>query len=125
VAKRASRGRFKSLKVSDGFRDFVLDQLSGVKDLRAKSMFGGVGLYTGDVFFGIIAADVLYFKVGDANRADYTRVKSKPFAPYPGKPSMNYFTVPISVVEDRESLTRWAARSIEVARASRASRRKA
>ena len=122
--KRQQRGPFKSLRVSDGFRDFVLDQLSGVNDLRAKSMFGGVGLYSGDIFFGILAADVLYFKVGDANRADYTRAKSKPFAPYPGKPSMNYFTVPISVVEDQQSLPRWAARSIDVARASR-SRRKA
>jgi DNA transformation protein len=119
--KRQPRGPFTSLKVSEGFRDFVLDQLSDVKDLRAKSMFGGVGLYSGDVFFGILAADVLYFKVGDANRADYTRVKSKPFAPYPGKPSMNYFTVPISVVEDRELLPRWAARSIDVARLRRGS----
>jgi DNA transformation protein len=123
--KRQPRRPFKSLKVSDGFRDFVLDQLSGVKDLRAKSMFGGIGLYSGDVFFGIIAADILYFKVGDANRADYTRAKSKPFAPYPGKPSMNYFTVPISVVEDQQVLPRWAARSIDVAGASRRSRRKA
>jgi len=123
--KRQHRGPFKSLKVSAGFREFVLDQLSGVKDLRAKSMFGGVGLYSGDVFFGIVAADVLYFKVGDANRADYTRAKSKPFAPYPGKPSMNYFTVPISVVEDQQLLPRWAARSIDVARASRRTRRKA
>ena len=121
MSKRAATGKFKSLKVSAGFREFVLDQLSGVKDLRAKSMFGGVGLYAGDVFFGIIAADVLYFKVGDANRGDYVRVKSKPFAPYAGRPSMNYFTVPLPVLEDSRSLAHWAARAIDVARLRQAS----
>jgi len=116
MSKRAPRGQFKSLKVSDGFREFVLDQLSGVSNLRAKSMFGGVGLYSGDVFFGIVAADVLYFKVGDANRREYERAKSKPFAPYAERPSTNYFTVPVSVLEDSRSLARWAADAIDVAR---------
>ena len=34
-------------------------------------MFGGVGLYHADLFFGIIARDVLYLKVDDVNRPDY------------------------------------------------------
>ena len=122
MAKRPPRGRFTSLKVSDGFREFVLDQLSGVKELRAKSMFGGVGLYSGDLFFGIVAADVLYFKVGDANRADYERTNAVPFAPYAGRPSTNYYAVPLSVLEDARSLVRWATRSIDVATAGKTAR---
>ena len=35
----------RSLKVSDGFKSFVLDQLEELGDVMPKSMFGGVGLY--------------------------------------------------------------------------------
>ena len=111
------RGAFKSLRVSDGFRDFVLDQLSEVPHLLAKPMFGGLGLYTGDTFFGIVAADVLYLKVGDANRAKYERVGAAAFAPYAkGRASKTYYSVPVAVLEDSGTLARWVADAITVAR---------
>jgi hypothetical protein len=34
-------------------------------------MFGGIGLYQAQRFFGIITSDTLYFKVNEANRGDY------------------------------------------------------
>jgi DNA transformation protein len=48
----------------------VLDQLAEVGAITSRAMFGGV-LYCRGVFFGIIARDVLYLKVDDANRPDY------------------------------------------------------
>jgi DNA transformation protein and related proteins len=113
---RATRPAFTSMRVSPGFREFVLDQLSGVADLQAKAMFGGVGLHAGDVFFGMVAADVLYLKVGDANRAAYTRAGSTPFTPYPDRPaSRSYYSVPAKVLEDSRALMRWVERAIQVA----------
>jgi TfoX/Sxy family transcriptional regulator of competence genes len=42
--------------VSGGFRSFVLEQLGRVvRDVRGRSMFGGVGIYSGDLFFALIA----------------------------------------------------------------------
>ena len=61
----------RSLAVSDGFRSFVLDQLSELEDVMPRSMFGGVGLYSRGLFFGILARDRLYLKVDDENRAAY------------------------------------------------------
>jgi len=52
----------RSLKVSDGFKSFVLDQLEELGDVMPKSMFGGVGLYRRGVFFGILRRDTLYLK---------------------------------------------------------------
>jgi len=72
-----ARGRLRSMRVTDSFRDFVLDQLSGVRHVRARAMFGGIGLYMDDIFFGILAADVLYFKVGETNRPDYDAAGSR------------------------------------------------
>jgi DNA transformation protein and related proteins len=60
------------MRVTDSFRDFVIDQLGNVPDLRARAMFGGIGLYASDTFFGILAADVLYFKVDETTRPTTT-----------------------------------------------------
>jgi len=110
------RGRLKPMRVSGGFRDFVLDQLGEVPSFRSRAMFGGVGLYAGDTFFGIVAADVLYFKVGDTNRPEYERAGATPFVPYADRRmTMPYYSVPPGVLEDPVELARWAARSIQVA----------
>ncbi|HJR61917.1 MAG TPA: TfoX/Sxy family protein [Vicinamibacterales bacterium] len=80
-------------------------------------MFGGVGLYSEDLFFGIIASDVLYLKVDDTNREMFEQAGMKPFMPYPGRPgTMKYYAVPLAVLESAQELERWARASIAVAR---------
>ena len=116
-------GKLTSMRVSDGFRSYALDQLSSVQALRARPMFGGFGLYAGDAFFGILAADVLYMKVDDSNRADYVKAKAPAFKPFVDRPmSMSYFAVPVSVLEESQTLAVWAARSIAVARIGKPSK---
>ena len=123
--KRPVRGRLKSMRVSSGFRAFVLDQLAGLSGIHDRAMFGGVGLYAGDVFFGILASDVLYFKVDDSNRQDYKLAGSRPFMPYPGQTmTMSYYAVPIEIVEDAATLVVWATRAVDVAKVSKKSARK-
>jgi DNA transformation protein and related proteins len=107
------------MRVTSSFRDFVLDQLAELRGLRARPMFGGVGLYAEDTFFGLIAADTLYLKVDDSNRDQYTRAGSRAFQPYAGRPmTMSYFNVPASVIDDTKTLTAWAAQSVAVAAAN-------
>ncbi len=87
--------------------------------VRTQAMFGGVGLYAGDVFFGILAADLLYFKVDDSNRRQYEAEGMTPFQPYPDKPMiMPYYQVPVRVLEDRDELTAWARASVGVAKSA-------
>jgi DNA transformation protein len=103
------------MPVSPNFRDFVLDQLSGL-DVRARRMFGGIGLYGGELFFGVIDDDVVYFKVDDSNRADYTTRGCEPFRPYGDDTvSMSYFRVPSDVLEDIDEIKMWARKAISVA----------
>jgi DNA transformation protein and related proteins len=113
---RSSRRSPRSLKVSDGFKAFVLDQLSEVGDVTPRAMFGGVGLYHRGLFFGIIARDALFLKVDETNRADYQRAGMKPFKPYPDRSgTMQYYEVPLDVLESPVDLARWARASIAVA----------
>src|SRR5919202_203496 len=103
----------RSLKVTDAFRAFVLDQLEELGDVTPKPMFGGVGLYCRGVFFGIIARDVLYLKVGDSTRADYERAGTHPFRPYPDRPgTMQYYAVPVDVLESAIDLVAWARKAV-------------
>jgi DNA transformation protein and related proteins len=118
------RGPLTPTRVSDGFKTFVLDQLAPLGGLRAHAMFGGVGLYAGETFFGILAADVLYFKVDDRNRADYERANMGAFRPYADRPvTMSYYEVPLVVLEDSQMLANWARKAIEVAQTGKTARR--
>ena len=111
-----SRGRLTSMRVTDGFRTFVLEQLAGVKSVRARAMFGGVGLYAGDLFFGILAADTLYLKVDDSTRDPYDAAGMPAFKPYADRPmSMSYYQVPARVIEDGDELASWARAAVRVA----------
>jgi DNA transformation protein and related proteins len=108
--------KFRSLRVTPEFRDFVLDQLARIPHLRAKAMFGGVGLYSADAFFGIVAADELFFKVDDSNRSAYEAAGSEPFRPVMARPvSMSYWRVPIEVIEDSGELATWGLAAIRAA----------
>ena len=115
-ARAARPSRLRSLTVSAAFKSFVLDQLEEVGDVTPRSMFGGVGLYHRGVFFGILARDTLYLKVGDSNRADYKRARTKAFRPYPNRSgTMKYYAVPLDVLESPTDLAVWARKAIAVA----------
>jgi DNA transformation protein len=107
----------RRVRVSEGFRTYALDQLSQTRDVFARNMFGGVGLYAGDVFFGILAGDVLYLKCDDRTRERFLRAGSRPFTPYSNRPgSTKYYEVSLAVLEDVDELGRWVADAIAAAR---------
>ncbi len=87
-------------------------------------MFGGVGLYVGDLFFGLLADDVLYLKADDSTRGSLEAAGARPFQPYPDRQrrggTTQYYSVPVAVLEDSDTLTAWAIRSVAIARAQHA-----
>ena len=114
------------MPVTAGFQAFVLDQLAlAARDIHARAMFGGVGIYAGEYFFALIANDTLYFKVDDRTRPKYTAAGTGPFRPY-GETGevMQYYAVPADVIEDADALRPWVADAIDVARRARQKRRR-
>ena len=111
--------------VSPSYLDFVLEQLAGVRRMSHRRMFGGVGLYSDDVFFAIIDNDTLFFKVNDETRKRYEKDRMPVFAPIPGKPPMRgYYQVPPVVLEDADGLAGWANEAIAVGAAAPPKRRR-
>lgn len=101
----------------DSFKEFVLDQLSALPDVRAKAMFGAQGLYSGESFFAILDEGRLFFKTDAQSQADYTARGMGPFT-YEMKGrvmTMSYHEVPPDVLENAPELVVWARRAIEVA----------
>ena len=114
------------MPVSSSYRTFILDQLGRVAPrVRARGMFGGVGIYSGDLFFALISDDTLYFKVDDSNRGDFEARGMGPFRPY-GEDGeiMQYYQVAEDLVEDAEALRPWAEKAIAVAGRKRARARR-
>ena len=80
-------------------------------------MFGGVGIYAGELFFALIADDTVYFKVDESNRPEFEARGMGPFRPYgEGGEVMQYYRVPEDLLEDADELGQWAEKAITVAR---------
>lgn len=113
------------MAVSPSFRAFVLEQLHRVASgIHAKSMFGGVGIYSHDVFFALIAEDELYLKVDDSNRPDFEALGIGPFRPFgPEGEAMQYYPPPSDVLDDVDLLQWWVDKALEVARRKKGRKR--
>lgn len=108
------------MAVSADYLAYVLEQLACVEGVSFRRMFGGVGLYADEFFFGLIFKDTLFLRVDDSSRARYEARGMARFRPYADRPdlSMNYYEAPADALEDPEELGALARHSIGVARAA-------
>ena len=109
------------MSVSASYRQFVIDSLARVvPGVRAKNMFGGVGLYAGELFFALIDDDTVYLKVDGSNRGDFEARGMGPFRPFGEEGEvMQYYELPAELLEEPEELQSWCEKAIEVARRAR------
>ena len=101
----------------DSFKEFVLDQLSALSDVRAKAMFGAHGLYSEEKFFGILDEGRVFFKTDDQSKADYLTRGMEPFT-YQAKNkvvTLSFHEVPPDVLEQPQELVLWARKAIAIA----------
>ncbi|MGE5232839.1 MAG: TfoX/Sxy family protein [Acidobacteriota bacterium] len=106
------------MPVSRDFLDFVLEQLEAVGELRPQRLFGGIGLYSRELFFGLLHDDVLFLKVDETTRPAYLAAGMGPFRPIAEQPDYamhGYYEVPADVLEDRDALANWARLSLAIA----------
>jgi DNA transformation protein len=91
----------------------------GAVDIRR--MFGGLGAWRDGVFFALIIDDIIYFKVDDVNRRDYSASEPFSYAVRGAKLKVidTLWRVPDEVLEDGETLGAWAQKSWEAAKRKR------
>ena len=108
------------MSVQPQYLEFILEQLGALGGVTSRRMFGGVGLYSGELFFGLIDDDTLFFKTDETNCAEYQARNMPRFMPPASRPMgpFGYHQVPADIIEDNEELVAWARRSVAVALAS-------
>jgi DNA transformation protein len=99
-------------KKDDTFKELILDQLSALRNVRARSLFGGYGLYQAGKFFGILFNGRLYFKTDSMTQASYRERGMKPFRPNAKQTLKNYLEVPADVIEEPDRFAEWAHAAI-------------
>jgi DNA transformation protein len=110
--------------VSEGFREYVSEQLGQVTAITLRRMFGGVGIYSRGFFFALMDNDTLFFKVDESNRPDYEARGMHQFRPFgDDRQSLGYYEVPAEVLEDTELLRAWVRKSVSVAMSKAAQKR--
>ena len=106
------------MAVTSAYRDFVLEQLGRVAPVTSRAMFGGVGIYSDGLFFGLMDNDTLYLKVNDGNRGAFEAEGLAPFT-YDGKGRtivLPYWRVPERLFDEPEEMTVWARAALAAAR---------
>ncbi len=106
------------MALSPQYRDYALDLLAPLGPVRARRMFGGGGLFHGDVMFAFISGEELYFKVDDANRPDYEAAGEPPLTFRRGgkdRALKSYYRVPDTLYDDADELLLWARKAVDAA----------
>ncbi len=103
------------MAISSDYKEKVISQLSKIGPIRSKNMFGGVGLYYDEDFFGLIDDDATYLKVDETNIEDYKSMDMSPWGF-----SKGYYRLPESILEDAEKLKAWVEKAVTVSSKNKA-----
>ena len=112
------------MAVSPGYRAYVEEQIGRIVPVRSRRMFGGVGLYAGELFFALIDEDVLYLKADDVTRPAFEAAGARRFHPFADERSMSYYTLPGGVLDDADRLEPWIRKALAAAERKSVRRRK-
>lgn len=99
------------------FVTYIVELMQSIGPVKAKSMFGGYGLFLENIMFALISDNSLYFKVDKLTECDFIDRDLKPFTYYKkGKMlHMAYYQAPEETLEDHEEMNRWANNALRVA----------
>ena len=99
------------------FADFVLELLRPWRQVTARRMFGGHGIYHAGVMFALIADGTLYLKVDEESRSAFEAAGLAPFV-YEAKGrrvSLSYYRAPDAMLDEADVAREWAERGWQAA----------
>lgn len=96
------------------FTSEISATLTESRPVRIKKMFGGLGFYLGDAFFGIADNDRVYFKVAPETVGKYEEKGMGPWVT-PDFRNEKYREVPREILADAAVLGEWIDEAAEVA----------
>ncbi len=105
------------------FVETVCERLAPLGKVRARTMFGGWGIYVDGRFCAIVHRDALYFKADDLSRPEFESKGLQPFKPFANQAMvLSYYDAPAEVFEDDAAMIAWGRRALEAALRNRKQR---
>ncbi len=104
------------------FVAFAVDLVSLLGPVTARAMFGGHGLYAGDLMFGLLDDGELFLKTDPQTREQFVAAGCRPWIYENKKVRMEntgYFAPPAEAHDDREAMWPWARLAVDAAHRAR------
>ena len=104
---------------SDGFAEFLREQLAPLGRVTMRRMFGKTGVFCNGLMFGMVTNDTLYFRVDDHNRAVFKEAESAPPLNYEKKGrtiDLSFWRAPERLLDEPDELVTWARAALAAAR---------
>jgi DNA transformation protein len=99
----------------------VKDLLGPLGAVSVRRMFGGAGVFSDGLMFGLIADDTLYLKTDEADRERFAAEGMEPFVYSKAgrETTLSYWRAPDRLLDDPDELVSWCRRALAAARRSR------
>ncbi len=92
----------------------LVDELAPLGDVRAKKMFGGVGVFADDIMFIIVdSTGTVFLRCDDASAERFETAGGEKHGRMP------YYSAPESVLADEDLFREWAGQALAVAVAAK------
>jgi DNA transformation protein len=104
---------------SDGFAEFLREQLAPLGHLTMRRMFGKTGVFCDGVMFGMVTDNMLYLRVDDHNRAAFNEAESFPPLNYKKRGEiidLSFWRAPERLFDEPDELVEWARVALAAAR---------
>jgi DNA transformation protein and related proteins len=103
---------------SDGFAEFLREQLAPLGRVTMRRMFGKTGVFCDGLMFGMVTDNMLYFRVDDHNRAVFKEAATFPSLSYvkQGRTiDLSFWRAPERLFDEPDELVTWAREAIAAA----------
>jgi DNA transformation protein and related proteins len=107
------------LVASNGFGEFLREQLAPLGRITLRRMFGKTGVFSNGLMFGMVTDDTFYVRVDDQNRDVFKEAESEPPLNYAkgGRTiDLAFWKVPERLLDEPEELVIWARAALAAAR---------
>jgi DNA transformation protein len=104
---------------SDGFAEFLREQLAPLGRITMRRMFGKTGVFCGALMLGMVRDNALYFRVDEDNRTAFKEAESFPPLNYEkkgGTIDLAFWRAPERLFDEPDELVTWARDALAAAR---------
>jgi DNA transformation protein len=104
---------------SDGFAEFLREQLTPIGHVTMRRMFGKTGVFCDGAMLGMVWDNTLYFRVDDGNREAFKEAEAFPPLNYEkggGTIDLAFWRAPERLFDEPDELVAWARLALAAAR---------